>query len=243
MALYGLIGKNIAYSFSKAYFESFFTKNQLPHSFTNFDLPRLEQFPKILEDHPQLQGLCVTIPYKIEVMRYLDSLDTEAMQIGAVNSIKITPAGQLIGYNTDAFGFQKSLQNHLQQPTKALVLGTGGASLAVTFVLRKLQIPYVSVSRNPTGDQICYEQITPALIEKHQLIVNCTPLGVGQWIDHFPKLPYEEITPAHWLFDLGYNPPETAFLRKGKQQGARLIHGKEMLIYQAQKSWELWNLK
>lgn len=242
MAWYGLLGNNIAYSFSKAYFESFFKENQLPHSFKNFDLPHLEQFPRIFEDYPQLRGLCVTIPYKIEVMRYLDSVDEQALQIGAVNSIKITESGQLIGYNTDAFGFQKSLQLHLQQPTKALVLGTGGASLAVAYVLQKLEIPYVQVSRNPQANQISYDQITPDLMGSHHLIINCTPLGVGQWIEYSPNLPYEQVTPQHLLFDLAYNPPETVFLKQGKQHGAQLVNGKEMLLFQAQKSWELWNL-
>src|SRR5690606_19301609 len=242
MATYGLIGRNISYSFSKAYFEDFFEKNNLPHTFINFDIADISKLPEIISQYtPHLKGLSVTIPYKKKVLQYLDAIDEQALAIGAVNSIKIDEHQNLIGYNTDVYGFKKSLEKHLFGQKKALVLGSGGASLAVRYVLESLEISYWVVSRFSSEEVLAYKDLNAQLLGEYQLIINCTPLGSGMNIEEFPLLPYKFLTPQHLLFDLVYNPSETLFLKKGKEQGARVVNGLEMLFYQAEKSWELWN--
>jgi shikimate dehydrogenase len=185
--------------------------------------------------------LNVTIPYKEQVLDFLDEIDDDAAEIGAVNTIKITH-NKLKGFNTDIYGFEESLKPFLQKHhTKALVLGTGGASKAVIFVLKKLAIDYLIVSRNPVNDQISYQNITKKILKSHTIIVNCTPIGTFPKIDLCPDIPYQYITNNHLLFDLIYNPSKTKFLSKGEAKGAIISNGLKMLELQAEKSWKIWN--
>jgi len=241
-ASFGLIGKNISYSFSKTYFNNKFASLNLQgYSYENFDMPNLEEFPSLIERNKTLRGLNVTIPYKEEIIRYLDNLDRKAKHIGAVNTIKFTKEG-LKGYNTDVYGFKKSIEPFLKEShKKALILGTGGASKAVAFVLKELGISFKYVSRNPIGDQIGYSELNKKVISTHTLLVNCTPLGTFPNIATKPSIPYELLTSNHLLFDLIYNPEKTAFLLSGEQKGAIICNGAEMLELQAEKAWQIWN--
>lgn len=243
MANFGLIGKNIDYSFSRDFFRKKFEKEGLHHVYQNFDIENIEHFRIIIKNTPDLKGLNVTIPYKQEVIQYLDKLNKKAKAIGAVNTIKILPNGKLYGYNTDYFGFKKSLEPLLEpHHTKALILGTGGASKAIAFALDKLGISYRYVSRKPKGNiDFAYNDLTPEIVKNHALIINCTPLGTSPDIDAFPEIPYDAITSQHLLYDLIYNPAETKFLKLGKQYGAQIINGERMLILQAKKSWKIWH--
>lgn len=239
---FGLIGKNISYSFSKTYFSSKFTSLNLPgYSYENFDIPSLEEFPSLVQRNKTLRGLNVTIPYKEEIIPYLDSLDKKAKRIGAVNTIKFTKEG-LKGYNTDVYGFKKSIEPFLKEShKKALILGTGGASKAVAFVLNELGISFKYVSRNPIGDQIGYSELNKKIISTHTLLINCTPLGTFPDTAAKPDIPYEFLTSNHLLFDLIYNPEKTAFLLSGEHKGAIICNGAEMLELQAEKAWQIWN--
>jgi shikimate dehydrogenase len=239
---FGLIGKNIDYSFSKTYFSEKFERENLFHSYENFDIPSIEQFPKIISETPNLKGLNVTIPYKEEVIRFLNDLDETAQKIGAVNTIKISENGKLKGFNTDFYGFQKSIENFLPLKKKtALILGTGGASKAIAYALENLGFDFKFVSRKENSNSINYQSLNQALIENHLLIVNCTPLGTFPNIHEYPPIPYVFITENHLLFDLIYNPAETEFLKQGKIQGAKTANGLKMLELQAEKAWEIWN--
>jgi len=242
---FGLIGRNISYSFSRGYFLNKFKELKL-HNFTyrNYDLPEIDEFPFIIyHKEEEFGGFNVTIPYKQSIMRYLSDIDKVAEEIGAVNTIKITNNNELIGYNTDVYGFENSLKSLLKNHhKKALILGTGGASKAVAYVLNKLNVEFQFVSRNPTSDnEISYEDISEEIIKTHQLIINCTPLGTHPNIKEYPKISYDLLTNEHLLYDLIYNPSETTFLKKGKSQGATVKNGLEMLELQAEKSWEIWN--
>jgi shikimate dehydrogenase len=241
-ASFGLIGKNISYSFSKTYFNSKFASLNLPgYSYENFDIPNLEEFPSIITRNNTLRGLNVTIPYKEEIIPYLDSLDKKAKRIGAVNTIKFTKEG-LKGYNTDVYGFKKSIQPFLKEShKKALILGTGGASKAVAFVLKELGISFKYVSRNPIGDQIGYSELNKKIISTHTVLINCTPLGTFPDTAAKPDIPYEFLTSNHLLFDLIYNPEKTAFLLSGEHKGAIICNGAKMLELQAEKAWQIWN--
>ncbi len=242
MSKFGLIGKNIDYSFSKTYFSEKFERENLFHSYENFDIPSIEQFPKIISETPNLKGLNVTIPYKEEVIRFLNDLDETAQKIGAVNTIKISENGKLKGFNTDFYGFQKSIENFLPLKKKtALILGTGGASKAIAYALENLGFDFKFVSRKENSNSINYQSLNQALIENHLLIVNCTPLGTFPNIHEYPPIPYVFITENHLLFDLIYNPAETEFLKQGKIQGAKTANGLKMLELQAEKAWEIWN--
>jgi len=238
---FGLIGKNISYSFSRGYFAEKFRKLGLAdHSYENFDLAHIEEFKEVVQQN-QLCGLNVTIPYKQEIIPYLDELDRTAEKIGAVNTIKFTES-KLIGYNTDDFGFKESLIKKLRpHHQKALILGTGGASKAIAHILDELGIERVFVSRKPKAHQLSYDQLDVEIIATHHLIINCTPLGTHPNIDHKPALPYGELTEQHFLFDLIYNPPTTAFLRSGQEHGATTQNGLPMLQNQAEKAWQIWN--
>lgn len=239
---FGLIGKNISYSFSRAYFTTFFEQENLPYVYQNFDIGRIEVLPELLKEHPNLKGLNVTIPYKQAVLPFLDTLSDEAREIGAVNTIKIEPSGALVGYNTDAYGFERSLvENGGNQHQHALILGTGGASKAIAYVLKKRGVSVVFVSRKQQSGYFNYSQLSDSILKKHTLIVNCTPLGTYPKIDNFPDIPYDMLCSRHLLFDLVYNPPISAFLKKGKARGANIINGQKMLEYQAQESWRIWN--
>lgn len=243
MANYGLIGKNIDYSFSRSFFKKKFEKENLDHIYQNFDIESIKNFRNIIENTSNLKGLNVTIPYKEEVIPYLDKLNKKAKAIGAVNTIKITENGKLHGYNTDYFGFKKSLESYLQpHHQKALILGTGGASKAVSYALEKLSIEFRFVSRNPKSENdFSYKELTSNITKEHQIIVNCTPIGTFPNTDICPSLPYNAIGENHLLYDLIYNPAETKFLTLGKQNGAQIINGERMLILQAQKSWKIWH--
>ncbi|MCD6543463.1 MAG: shikimate dehydrogenase [Flavobacteriaceae bacterium] len=242
---FGLLGKNISYSFSKKYFTEKFKNLQLEnYSYKNFDLQQIDDFLLILnENMDELKGLNVTIPYKEEVFKYLDELDEDAKTIGAVNTIKVIDDHRLKGFNTDAYGFENSLKPLLQGNEKhALILGTGGASKAVAFVLNKLKISFNFVSRVPKkNNSISYNQLNEQIIKDSLLIINCTPLGTYPNIENLPNIPYNYLTSDHILYDLIYNPALTSFLQKGKEMGCSIKNGGEMLQLQADRSWEIWN--
>ncbi len=240
MYKFGLVGKNISYSFSKNYFTQKFKDLDLEnHQYCNFDIQNIKEFPNIITDN--LRGLNVTIPYKEQVLDFLDEIDEDASKIGAVNTIKITD-NKLKGFNTDVYGFEKSLKPLLKNHhTKALVLGTGGASKAVIFVLEKFSIDYLVVSRNPAINQISYKEMTNEIVKNHPIIINCTPLGTYPNIDDYPDILYQAITGKHLLYDLIYNPVKTKFLSKGEERGSTICSGLGMLELQAEKSWKIWN--
>lgn len=239
---YGLVGKDIAYSFSRSYFAEKFQKEGISDcTYENFDLESIEDIQTILKSE-NLSGLNVTIPYKEAIIPYVDQLSEDAKIIGAVNTVRILADGTTEGHNTDAYGFRAALlrqwNNHAD---KALILGTGGASKAVRYVLEQMNIEPLFVSRNPRAGQISYEQIDASLMESHKLIINCTPIGTHPKIDQAPQIPYDLINSGHFLFDLIYNPEETLFLAEGKKKGATLQNGYFMLEQQAEKSWNIWN--
>lgn len=242
MHRYGLIGRNIDYSFSPGYFREKFNRLQLTDChYETFDLPRISDLPDLLAEYPDLKGLNVTIPYKESVIPILKTLDETALQIGAVNTIQFTKEG-LKGYNTDSIGFTESLKPLLRDSDRnALILGTGGASKAVAYSMGQLGIKHCYVSRNPGPGQRSYEALDAGLLAENQVIVNCTPLGTFPRVEQAPELPYSALNGSHLLYDLIYNPEETTFLSKGKKQGARIKNGLEMLQLQAEASWEIWN--
>ena len=247
MNLYGLIGYPLSHSFSKKYFINKFKKENITDvKFKLFEIDNLNNFRNIIAENPDLSGLSVTIPHKQLIMNYLDDIDDTARKIGAVNCIRITRDGKepiLTGFNTDVFGFEKSLAPLLKPyHSKALILGTGGASKAVAFVLDKLGMEYVFISRNPHGcNHIRYQMLNKDILVNHLLIINTSPVGMYPDIKSYPDIPYKHISEKHLLFDLIYNPEETLFLKKGKERGAAVKNGLEMLYLQAEKSWEIWN--
>lgn len=242
MKKYGLIGKNISYSFSRGYFKEKFERQHIEATYENFDLKNLDVFPEILEQNPELRGLNVTIPYKQEIIPFLDEIDIEASEIGAVNTIKIKLTGKTEGYNTDYYGFLKSLKPHLNSHhDKALILGTGGASKAVVYALNKLGIESKFVSRNPSPDAFSYEELDENVLSQYAVIVNCTPLGTFPDISEMPPIPVSAITSKHLVFDLIYNPSVTRLMELSRQNGAVVINGMKMLELQAEKAWEIWN--
>jgi shikimate dehydrogenase len=240
---FGLLGRNISYSFSKGYFtEKFNTENFTGCSYENFDIPEITDFPQIVKETSDLKGLNVTIPYKEAVLPFLDKLSKKATQIGAVNTIKITKKGELKGYNTDYYGFKKSLKPLLQpHHKKALILGTGGASKGVAFALDELGILYTFVSREASENAIDYNRINATTFDNYQIIINSTPVGTSPNTEAFPLIPYEFFTDKHIAYDLIYNPAETQFLKKAKEKGAQTKNGLDMLIFQAEKAWKIWN--
>ena len=241
MAKYGLIGHNIGYSFSKTFFNFKFEKENRNDSYENFDIPVLGKISEILENNPDLKGLNVTIPYKKSIIQLLDKVDKEALQIGAVNTIKINKDGSLKGYNTDHYGFSKALIEFFPlKEKKALVLGTGGASKAVKYVLQIMNFEVTQVSRTKTENNITYTDLNRDIIKQNYLIVNCTPLGTFPKIEECPDIPYEYLTKDHLAFDLTYNPRETKFMKLSKERGARKSNGLKMLEYQAKKAWSIW---
>jgi shikimate dehydrogenase len=242
MRLFGLIGYPLAHSFSKKYFTEKFEKEMLSDcAYENFPIISVEKFTSILQNYPQLKGLNVTIPYKEQIIPFLDEASETVKAIGACNCIKIFN-GKLIGHNTDTTAFERSLKKELQpNHKKALILGTGGSAKAVEFVLRKLNIEYRYVSRKSTGENLTYEQVTPSVIEEYELIINTTPLGMFPDISMVPLIPYDALTAKHFLFDLIYNPEKTLFLQRGEEKGATIKNGLEMLVIQAEESWRIWN--
>ena len=243
MKLFGLIGYPIAQSFSKGYFtKKFETENLTDCRFDAFPLTSIDLLGDLLNQHVSLMGFAVTIPYKEKVIDYLDEKDEAIDEIRAVNCVTIKN-GILKGYNTDVIGFEKSIRPLLVNTySGALILGTGGAAKAVQYVLKKLAIPFLIVSRNPSQtDQIGYESITETIIRNFPIIINCTPVGMSPNIHDYPQIPYQFINETNLLFDLIYNPGETEFLQKGKAKGAVVKNGYEMLIIQAEENWTLWN--
>ncbi|UAB81073.1 shikimate dehydrogenase [Marixanthomonas sp. SCSIO 43207] len=241
MAKYGLVGKDIAYSFSKTFFSIKFEKENRQDTYHNFDIESIDQFPKIISENPDLKGLNVTIPYKEAIIPFLDRIDKEAQEIGAINTIKFQNDGSLKGYNTDHYGFAKALANFLPLKDKsALILGTGGASKAIKYVLKTMGFRYQVVSRKKTESTITYSSLNKQIIEDHCLIINCTPLGTSPNISACPTIPYQFISKDHLLFDLIYNPSQTEFLKLGRAQGAKTSNGLKMLEHQAKKAWKIW---
>ncbi|RZW56065.1 MAG: shikimate dehydrogenase [Flavobacteriaceae bacterium] len=243
MRKYGLIGRNIDYSFSKNHFAKKFKKEKLDCEYTNFDLKSISEFPQLLKDNPEIKGLNVTIPYKKAIIPFLDSLSRKAEKIGAVNTIKITNKGQLKGYNTDYYGFKESITPLLKKyHKKALILGAGGASRAIIFALTKLGIHTTIVSRSKNiYIDFTYNELTNEIIDEHLIIINCTPLGTFPNVEECPDIPYNAISKKHILYDLVYNPPLSSFLTRGKLKEATICNGEKMLRLQAEKSWQIWN--
>ncbi|HLZ85808.1 MAG TPA: shikimate dehydrogenase [Puia sp.] len=242
MRRYGLIGYPLTHSFSQKYFTDKFEREGIKDCvYTNFPISSIEELPGLLKDG-SLCGLNVTIPYKQVVLPYLHGKSEVVEAIGACNCIRID-AGRLVGHNTDVVGFEQSLLPKLgSHHRRALVLGTGGASKAVEYVLGKLGIAYRLVTRRPRPgtDDLSYEEVDAALMASHTLIVNTTPLGMYPHVEECPSLPYEALGPGHYLFDLIYNPARTLFLRNGEARGAVVENGHEMLLLQAEESWRIW---
>ncbi len=239
-AQYGLIGYPLQHSFSPAYFKTKFAAQHIDAVYGLFPLETISEFTGLLASHPELEGLNVTTPYKEAVIPYLDQLDEVAREIGAVNCIAIKH-GKTTGYNTDAMGFEKSLNPLLKpQHTQALILGTGGSSKAVAYALTQLGIPFQKVSRMKTEGALSYDDLNVDIISRHKLIINTTPVGMYPNIDAMPPFPFACVSSHHLLFDLIYNPVETKFLAKGREQGAVTKNGFEMLQLQAEASWGIW---
>jgi shikimate dehydrogenase len=248
MKKYGLIGYPLTHSFSKRFFTEKFEKENIGAVYDNFEIDSVSLFPEIIKNYPELSGLNVTIPYKEQIIPFLNELDEAAEKVGAVNTVKINRTNKgtwLKGFNTDTHGFETSLKPLLQpHHKKALILGTGGASKAIKFVLNKLKINFISASIEELQEkEIRYEDIDENLMNERLLIINATPLGTYPKVETYPPIPYEFISANHLLFDLVYNPEETFFMKKGKKQGATVKNGYEMLLNQALKSYEIWNSK
>ena len=243
--IYGLLGKSLSHSFSKQFFTEYFEDNKIEARYQNFEIPEIEGVSNILK-HEELCGLNVTIPYKSAIIPYLDELDTEAKEVGAVNTIQFTQRdGKRIskGYNTDIIGFRNSIKPFLKNyHERALILGTGGASKAVAHVLETIGLDCLFVSRNKSADkQITYEDLNKYVLEAHLLIVNTTPLGTYPNLNEKPNLPYTFLGEKHMCYDLIYNPSKTAFLNEAERQGAMIQNGHDMLKIQALSAWKIWN--
>ncbi|MBX2842916.1 MAG: shikimate dehydrogenase [Flammeovirgaceae bacterium] len=253
MKKFGLIGFPLSHSFSKKYFAEKFEKEKIEGCIYDlYEIPEVSKLPQILLQNPELKGINVTIPYKKEVLQFLDDIDHSARKIGAVNVLKVGEFGKLKGYNSDYYGFMESLKNFIRYTDdiklKALILGYGGASLAVKTVLKDLNIDFAYVSRS--ADKVrekehvkcySYKDLTPEVFNDYKLIINTTPLGMSPNLDASPDIPYQEMDDSYFLYDLVYNPEETMFMKKGKEKGANVKNGLEMLVLQAEKSWEIWN--
>ncbi len=238
--IYGLIGFPLSHSFSPAYFRKKFAEQHTDAVYDTFPLTSIDQFPGLLTEHPGICGLNVTIPYKEAIIPFLHEIDSVAHSVGAVNCINLKD-GIRKGYNTDVAGFEQSLIPILEsQHTQALILGTGGSSKAVAYVLKQLGIPFHKVSRTAEDGCITYAQLTADVIAQHTLIINTTPLGMYPNIDAAPAIPYHALTTHHLLYDLIYNPEETKFLAEGKKYGAAVKNGFEMLQLQAEAAWDIW---
>lgn len=240
MITYGLIGKTLGYSFSKSFFERYFSENDIDAQFVNFELAAIEDMNRVFEQ--QIGGLSVTIPYKESIIPFLDDLSIEAKVIGAVNCIQFKD-GLKVGHNTDAYGFQQSIKPFLtNQHERALIFGTGGASKAIAYVLKNLGIDVLFISQDPKGDKLfSYAEVNNHMLNACKLLVNCTPVGTLDYKDSKFDLPFEYLTPDHLVVDLVYNPPMTDLLLKSKQQGATILNGESMLKHQALQSWKIWN--
>ncbi len=242
MREYGLIGYPLTHSFSQKYFtEKFLQEKITDASFLNFELKQINEAKKIFTNHPSLKGLSVTIPHKKNIINYLDEVSNVVNETGACNCIKISNKKKT-GFNTDTIGFEKSfVKNLLPTHNKALILGTGGAAVAVEYVLKKLNIQYRFVSRNKSADNYTWHELNEDLIHQYTIIINCTPLGTYPNINEAPQLPYQFLTQHHYLFDLVYNPPVTLFLTHAKKHNSIIKNGYEMLVIQAEENWRIWN--
>lgn len=240
MTTYGLIGYPLGHSFSRKFFTEKFEKEGIDAQYLNFEIPSIEEFPEIIKNHPELGGLNVTIPYKQQVMQYLDDISEEAKEIGAVNVVKV--GEKLKGYNSDVIGFVESIKPLLKaHHKKALILGTGGASKAIRYGLeKKLGMETLFVSRSAREGMITYEDVNAEVLKEYEVIVNCSPVGMFPHVDECPALPYEVMNENNLLYDLVYNPLETLFMKKGTTQGATVKNGLEMLHLQAIASWKFW---
>ncbi len=247
MNTYGLIGYPLGHSFSRKFFTEKFATEGIDAQYLNFEIPSIEEFPNIIKNNPTLKGLNVTIPYKQQVMQYLDDISEEARAIGAVNVVKcqqstVNSQLHLTGYNSDVIGFVESIKPLLKSHhKKALILGTGGASKAIRYGLeKKLGMKTLFVSRSAREGMITYEEVTAEVLKEYEVIVNCSPVGMYPHVDECPALPYESMNENNLLYDLVYNPLETLFMKKGAAQGATVKNGLEMLHLQAIASWEFW---
>ena len=240
MKHYGLLGKSLGYSFSKSFFESFFEKNAIEAEFSNIEIPSINQVTDVLKSN--LSGLCVTIPYKETILPFLDELSQEAGEIGAVNVVQFHE-GKRIGHNSDAFGFHQSIKPFLtNQHERALIIGTGGASKAVAYVLKRIGIDVFFISRNPNSvNQYGYSDINEHMVKSCKLIVHTTPIGTFPNTNESIDFPFQFLTSDHLVVDLVYNPPLSKFLLNSKDMGAVTLNGYSMLEQQALKAWEIWN--
>ena len=239
--IYGLIGKNIDYSFSKNFFSKKFKNENINCKYLNFDIQNISDFKSVISDK-NISGLNVTIPYKEDVIKYIDEISNDAKSIGAVNTIKISN-NKLTGHNTDHIGFTKSIEkiDEFKNIESALILGSGGASKAIQFALDNMKIKYTIVSRSNSIKCINYNQVSEKIIKNHKLIINCTPLGTFPEIEKCPEIDYRFLSPFNILYDLVYNPKQSSFLRKGVKAGCKIKNGLEMLEIQAIESWKIWN--
>jgi shikimate dehydrogenase len=246
MKIYGLIGFPLSHSFSKRYFGEKFQRESIQDAvYENFEIKDIDDLPALIGSYPDLCGLNVTIPYKEDIKKYVDDLDYSAKKVGAVNVIKIIQDRKIIGYNSDYYGFRTSLESWLGSrisSVKSLVMGTGGASRAVRVVLEDCNIPYKTVSRDEQkGDYVYYDLFEHQnIFLEYNLLINTTPVGMHPHANEAPHLPYDLLSAEYYLYDLIYNPEETLFLMKGKEAGAHIKNGFEMLVLQAEKSWDIW---
>ena len=242
--LFGLIGKPLAHSTSKVRFNKFFREQHINAYYENFELDDIEQVRALVDNHPNLCGFNVTIPFKQDIIPYLTRLDETAQAIGAVNTVKVIhkeSGTELIGYNTDWIGFTVSFKELLEGQSKALILGTGGVSKAVKYALDKLGIENRFVSRNSSFEIMGYYELSPSVMDEYDIIVNCTPMGMWPQTDQCPDIPYTFLSDRHVLLDVIANPDETLFMKKGREHGAAAKGGKDMLEQQAVAAWDIWN--
>ena len=248
MDKFGLIGYPLGHSFSKNYFNEKFANEDIDAVYMNFEIPSINDLPQVIAENPELKGLNVTIPYKEKVISYLDELDKDAREIGAINVIKVIRQkdsdSKLVGYNSDVIGFTKSIEPLLEpHHKKALILGTGGASKAVFHGLKQLGVEGTFVSRHERPNMFTYEELTAEVMDEYSVIVNTTPVGMYPHTDECPDIPYQYLTPNHLLYDLLYNPDVTLFMKKGEEKGATTKNGLEMLLLQAFAAWDIWERK
>ena len=246
MRTFGLIGFPLSHSFSKQFFSEKFEAEQITGcKYELFPIAHADEIKDLIASNASLCGLNVTIPHKVNVIPFLNEIDVDAKEIGAVNCISIDQSGEnpfLKGYNTDVYGFAESLKPLLEKHhQKALIFGDGGAAKAIKYVLKQLNIPYLVVVRNAAPNTILYSAVTKEMLSEYKLLIDTTPLGMLPNLESYPVIPYQYITPEHLAYDLVYNPEETVFLSKAKEQGAKIKNGFEMLHLQAERSWEIWN--
>lgn len=246
--IYGLVGLHLVHSFSENFFNQKFESEEINAKYVNFEIPHIDDFKRIIENNSNLNGLNVTIPYKEQIIPFLDEIDSTAKEIGAINVIKFITnhngVTKLKGYNTDVIGFYKSIKPLLKPiHTHALILGTGGAAKAIAHGLKTIGLKFKFVSRTPNNEVLSYKELTPIVMDKYKVIINTTPLGMYPNINSCPNIPYESVSTDHICYDLTYNPDITLFLKNSKEQGATIKNGLEMLILQAEAAWEIWQQK